>query len=120
MVIAGTPVGDNGFVMNYVTSETGRVMVLIDPAHNFSSLIYLAHIVDPLHGVREAFAEVDRTLRRVEEHLFGLDPHEQYTSPCISPGLACLRAELPVRFKSIGLPWIADVWQKRWRCPALV
>jgi len=81
----------------YVTSETDRVMGLIGPFHNLLSTIdardaafqvhrlspchrldNLAQVADPLlDGAREAFAEVDRTLRCAEVHLIGVDPYDQ-------------------------------------------
>jgi len=73
-------------------------------------LDYLAQVADPpLDGVREAFAEVNRALRRAEVCLFGVDPYDQAASSYVNPGLACSRAEPPVRFKGIGLPRIADI-----------
>jgi len=33
VMVAGTPVGDKGFVLTYVMSETDRVMGPIDPVH---------------------------------------------------------------------------------------
>jgi hypothetical protein len=73
-------------------------------------LDYLAQIVSPfLPGVLEAFAGVDRVLRRAEVRLFGVDPYDQAAASCSDPGLSCLRAELPARFKGIGLPRVADI-----------
>ena len=86
--------------MNYVTSETDRVMGLIErsvsssPTEPLQPPDNLAQVVDPLlDGVREAFAEVDRALRRAEVHHFGVDPYDQAASSCVNPGLECLRAD---------------------------
>ena len=38
-----------------------------------------------------------------------VDPYDQATLSCVNPRPVCLCAELPVHFKGIGLPWIADI-----------
>jgi len=90
-VNVGTAAARAGIIGNYATSEADRVIGLIDPIHGTirswdaafqvhrlslcHRLDYLAQIADPLlGGVQKAFAEVDRTLRRAEVHLFGVGP----------------------------------------------